>query len=185
MLVTRTCASFLVLLTTIFLTSPAARSQSDHKTMPAFVDPQASHLSPEYERWLDEDVRWIITRQERAEFLSLTNKPDRDRFIEMFWLRRDPTPGTSENEYKEEHYRRIAYANAHFASKIPGWSTDRGRSYILLGPPDSIQTYVESGFSKATEVWHYHAVPGDRNETDLRFVDSCSCGDYRLQESGK
>lgn len=185
MLATRTCASLLVFLAAIFLTSPAALSQSDHNSMPAFVHAPASYLSPEYQRWLDEDVRWIITPQERTEFLGLTTKVDRDHFIEMFWLRRDPTPGTPKNEYKEEHYRRIAYANVHFASRNSGWSTDRGRTYILLGPPDSIQTYLESGFSKAMEIWHYHAVPGDRSETDLKFVDSCSCGDYQLQESGK
>ncbi|MGA7925303.1 MAG: GWxTD domain-containing protein, partial [Candidatus Sulfotelmatobacter sp.] len=91
-------------------------------------------LSKTYKKWLNEDVVWIITDQERAAFKQLSNDEERDNFIEQFWLRRDPTPDTEENEYKEEHYRRIAYANEHFAAGIPGWKTDRGRIYIMYGP---------------------------------------------------
>src|SRR5437868_2574957 len=83
-----------------------------------------------YKKWLDEDVRWIITDEERAAFRQLSNDEERDQFIETFWLRRDPTPDSAENEFKEEHYRRIAYANEHYASGIPGWKTDRGRMYV-------------------------------------------------------
>ncbi|MGH9570573.1 MAG: GWxTD domain-containing protein [Candidatus Angelobacter sp.] len=78
-----------------------------------------------YKKWLDEDVRWIITDEELSAFKKLTTNAERDQFIEQFWLRRDPTPDTAENEYKEDHYRRIAYANEHFAAGIPGWKTDR------------------------------------------------------------
>ena len=87
-----------------------------------------------YKKWMDEDVRWIITDEERSAFKTLSNDEERDQFIEQFWLRRDPTPDTEENEFKEEHYRRIAHANDHFASGIPGWKTDRGRIYITFGP---------------------------------------------------
>ncbi len=90
-------------------------------------------LSKTYKKWLNEDVVWIITDQERAAFKQLSNDEERDNFIEAFWQRRDPTPDTEENEYKEEHYRRIAYANEHFAAGIPGWKSDRGRIYIMYG----------------------------------------------------
>src|SRR6185369_4571075 len=93
-------------------------------------------LGSTYKKWLDEDVRWIITDEERETFKRLSNDEERDNFIEQFWLRRDPTPDTVENEYKEEHYRRITYANEHFAAGKPGWKTDRGRIYVMFGPPD-------------------------------------------------
>ena len=91
-------------------------------------------LSKTYKKWLDEDVRWIITDEEQKAFKLLSNDEERDQFIEAFWQRRDPTPDTIENEFKEEHYRRMAYANEHFAAGIPGWKTDRGRMYIMYGP---------------------------------------------------
>ena len=102
-------------------------------------------LSKTYRKWLDEDVRWIITDQERSAFMQLSNDEERDQFIEAFWQRRDPTPDTEENEFKEEHYRRIAYANEHFAAGIPGWKTDRGRIYIVFGPPDEIDSHPSGG----------------------------------------
>ncbi len=92
-------------------------------------------LSKPYKKWLDEDVVYIITDEERAAFRQLSNDEERDNFIEAFWQRRDPTPDTEENEYKEEHYQRIAYANEHFAAGVPGWRTDRGRIYIVFGKP--------------------------------------------------
>src|SRR5215467_10688820 len=93
-------------------------------------------LETPYRKWLNEDVAYIITDEERATFKRLQTDEEREQFIEQFWLRRDPTPDTVENEFKEEHYRRIQYANDHFASGIPGWKTDRGRIYIVYGPPD-------------------------------------------------
>ena len=93
-------------------------------------------LGKTYRKWLDEDVRWIISDEERAAFKQLSNDEERDQFIEAFWQRRDPTPDTEENEFKEEHYQRMAYANEHFAAGIPGWKTDRGRIYIMYGKPD-------------------------------------------------
>src|SRR5581483_5464298 len=90
-------------------------------------------LETPYRKWLNEDVAWIITDEERSAFKRLQTDEEREQFIEQFWLRRDPTPDTIENEFKEEHYRRIAYANEHYASGIPGWRTDRGRIYIMYG----------------------------------------------------
>ena len=100
-------------------------------------------MSSTYKKWLNQDVVYIITPEEKAAFKQLSNDEERDQFIEQFWLRRDPTPDTPENEYKEEHYRRIAYANEHFAAGIPGWKTDRGRIYIIWGPagPDRIASH--------------------------------------------
>lgn len=98
-----------------------------------------------YKKWLDEDVVWIITDEEKAAFRLLSNDEERDNFIEQFWQRRDPTPDTEENEYKEEHYQRIAYANEHFAAGIPGWKSDRGRIYIMYGKADEIDSHPSGG----------------------------------------
>src|SRR5204862_812683 len=98
-------------------------------------------LSKTYKKWLEQDVVWIITDEERSAFKLLSNDEERDNFIEAFWQRRDPTPDTVENEFKEEHYRRIAYANEHFAAGIPGWKSDRGRIYIVYGPADEIESH--------------------------------------------
>src|SRR5678809_536155 len=102
-------------------------------------------LSKTYKKWLDEDVRWIITDEEQKAFKLLSNDEERDQFIEAFWQRRDPTPDTIENEFKEEHYRRMAYANEHFAAGIPGWKTDRGRIYVMYGPADEIESHPSGG----------------------------------------
>ena len=93
-------------------------------------------LETPYKKWLTEDVGYIISDEERKAFKVLQTDEEREQFIEQFWLRRDPTPDTEENEYREEHYRRIAYANQYFASGIPGWKSDRGMIYIKYGPPD-------------------------------------------------
>jgi GWxTD domain-containing protein len=150
-------------------------------------------ISKTYKKWLDEDVRWIITDEERSAFKQLSNDDERDQFIEQFWLRRDPTPDTVENEYKEEHYRRIAYANEHFAAGIPGWKTDRGRIYIMYGPADSMETHPTGGFymrpqeegggSTSTypfETWNYRYLEGVGQNIDIEFVDPCSCGEYHM-----
>jgi GWxTD domain-containing protein len=150
-------------------------------------------LSKEYKSWLNEDVAWIITDEEKQTFKQLSNDEERDQFIESFWLRRDPTPDTVENEYKEEHYARIAYANEHFAAGIPGWRTDRGRIYIVYGKPDEIESHPsgglynreisEGGGTTSTypfERWRYRYVEGIGNEVILEFVDKCMCNEYRL-----
>ena len=98
-------------------------------------------LKGPYKKWLDQTVRWIITDQERRAFKSLTNDEERDAFIENFWARRNPNPGSPYNSYREDIYRRIAYANAHFTDGEPGWMTDRGMIYIKYGPPDSTDAH--------------------------------------------
>ncbi len=150
-------------------------------------------LSKTYRKWLDEDVRWIITDDERHAFMQLSNDEERDQFIEAFWQRRDPTPDTEENEFKEEHYRRIAYANEHYAAGIPGWKSDRGRIYIVFGPADQIESHPsggayerpmdEGGGETSTfpfEQWRYRYIEGIGQEIIVEFVDTCMCGDYHM-----
>ncbi|HLK33174.1 MAG TPA: GWxTD domain-containing protein, partial [Terriglobales bacterium] len=150
-------------------------------------------LSKTYKKWLDEDVRWIITDQEREAFLKLSNDEERDQFIEQFWQRRNPTPDSLDNPYKDEHYRRIAYANEHFAAGIPGWKTDRGRMYIMYGPPDEIESHPaggtydrpmdEGGGTTSTypfEDWRYRYLEGIGQNIIIEFVDTCMCGDYHM-----
>jgi GWxTD domain-containing protein len=150
-------------------------------------------LSKTYKKWLNEDVVWIITDEERAAFKQLSNDEERDNFIEAFWQRRDRTPDTEENEYKEEHYRRIAYANEHFAAGIPGWKSDRGRIYIMYGPADEVDSHPsggtyerpmeEGGGETSTfpfEDWRYRYLEGIGQEIIIEFVDTCMCGDFHM-----
>jgi GWxTD domain-containing protein len=150
-------------------------------------------LSKTYKKWLNEDVIWIITDEERAAFKQLSNDEERDSFIEAFWQRRDPTPDTEENEYKEEHYRRIAYANEHFAAGIPGWKSDRGRIYIMYGAADEVDSHPsggtyerpmeEGGGETSTfpfEDWRYRYLEGIGQEVIIEFVDTCMCGDFHM-----
>jgi GWxTD domain-containing protein len=146
-----------------------------------------------YRTWLDQDAAYIITDEERKAFKSLSNDEERESFIEQFWLRRNPNPDSPENEFREEHYRRIAYANEHFAAGKPGWKTDRGHIYIAFGKPDEIESHPsggsyqrpidEGGGETATfpfETWHYRYLEGIGENIDLEFVDSCMCGDYHF-----
>jgi GWxTD domain-containing protein len=150
-------------------------------------------LETPYKRWLDEDVRYIITDEERVSFKRLATDEEREQFVEQFWRRRDPTPDTMENEYKEEHYRRIAYANERFASGIPGWKTDRGRIYITFGPPDELEdhpsggSYVrpweEGGGTTATypfQKWRYRYIDGIGTDVIIEFVDTSMTGEFRM-----
>src|SRR5713226_9620483 len=150
-------------------------------------------LESPYKKWLSEEVSYIITDEERAAFLRLANNEEREQFIEQFWLRRDPTPDTVENEFKEEHYRRIAYANERFSSGIPGWKTDRGRIYIIWGPPAEIQSHPsggsyerppeEGGGSTSTypfETWRYRYLEGIGSDITLEFVDTTGSGEYHM-----
>ena len=150
-------------------------------------------LSRPYKKWLEEDVVWIITDEERAAFKQLSNDEERDNFIEAFWQRRDPTPDTEENEYKEEHYQRIAYANEHFAAGVPGWKTDRGRIYIVYGKADEVDSHPsggtyerpmeEGGGETSTfpfEDWRYRYIEGIGQEVIIEFVDTCMCGEYHM-----
>jgi GWxTD domain-containing protein len=146
-----------------------------------------------YAKWLTEDVVYIITSEEKDVFLTLTTSEEKERFIEQFWYRRDPDVMTSENEFKEEHYRRIAYANERFASGEPGWMTDRGRVYIIHGPPDELESHpnggaynrptYEGGGSTSTfpfEIWWYRNIDGVGSDVELEFVDRNGGNQYRL-----
>jgi GWxTD domain-containing protein len=150
-------------------------------------------LEGPYRKWLNEDVGYIITDEERQAFKRLATDDEKTSFIEQFWLRRDPTPDTAENEYKEEHYRRIAYSNERFASGIPGWKTDRGRIYITFGPPAEIEShpsggsyqrpYEEGGGTTSTypfEIWRYRYIEGLGNDIMIEFVDKSMTGEYRM-----
>ncbi len=133
-----------------------------------------------YTKWLNEDVAYIIDDAERAAFKNLTTNAERDCFIAQFWLRRDPTPGTPENQFKDEHYRRLAYANKHFAtaSGAPGWQTDRGHIYILYGPPDEIDSHMKESHPYAVELWKYRYLEGIGTNSTITFVDKTGKGDY-------
>jgi len=150
-------------------------------------------LSKTYKKWLDEDVVYIISDEERKAFKQLSNDEERDQFIEAFWQRRDPTPDTEENEFKDEHYRRIEYANEHFAAGIPGWKSDRGRIYIMYGPADEVESHPsggtyerpmeEGGGETSTypfEDWRYRYLEGIGQEVIIEFVDTCMCGEYHM-----
>ncbi len=150
-------------------------------------------LKKAYKDWLDKDVAYIITDEERKAFKKLVTDDERERFIEEFWRRRDPDPDTDENEFREEYYERIAYANEHFASGIPGWKTDRGRIWIMYGKPDETETHPsggsyqrepqEGGGSTTTypfEKWFYRYLPGVGSGIEIEFVDPTGSGEYRI-----
>ena len=150
-------------------------------------------LETPWKKWLNEDVSYIITDEERKAFKGFATDEEREQFVEQFWLRRDPSPDTQENEYKEEHYRRIAYSNERFASGIPGWRTDRGRIYIAYGPPDEIDSHpsggsynrpqAEGGGTTSTypfEDWRYRYIEGLGNDINIEFVDSTMSGEYHM-----
>jgi len=150
-------------------------------------------LETSYKKWLDQDVRWIIQDEERKAFMQLSNNEERDQFIEAFWQRRNPNPDSEDNEFKDEHYRRIEYANEHFPAGKPGWMTDRGRIYIVYGPADEIESHPsggtyerpmeEGGGETSTypfEDWRYRYIEGIGQEVIIEFVDTCMCGDYHM-----
>jgi len=150
-------------------------------------------LATPYKKWLEEEVPYIITGEERSAFLQLATNEEREQFIEAFWQRRDPTPDTVENEFKEEHYRRIAYANERFSSGIPGWRTDRGRIYIMWGKPDQLESHTqgelynrpmqEGGGQTTTyayEQWTYHYMEGIGQNITIEFVDPTGTGEFHI-----
>lgn len=157
---------------------------------------QKEELKSVYKKWLDEDVNYIITDEERKAFKALKTDEERDQFIEQFWLRRDPDPDTPENEYREEYQERIQYANEKFASGIPGWKTDRGRIYIMFGKPHEIESHpsggsynrptYEGGGSTSTypfEIWWYRFIDGIGSDIEIEFVDPSGSGEYRIARS--
>ncbi len=150
-------------------------------------------LETPYKKWLNEDVGYIISDEEKQAWKRLATDDERQQFIEQFWLRRDPTPDTEENEFKEEHYRRIAYANERFASGIPGWKTDRGRIYIMYGPADEVESHpsggsyerpIEEGGGETStfpfETWRYRYLEGIGTNIMIEFVDPTMTGEYHM-----
>jgi GWxTD domain-containing protein len=150
-------------------------------------------LDGPYKKWMEEEVGWIITDEERTAWKRLQTDDERQAFIEEFWLRRDPTPDTEENEYKEEHYRRIQWANDRYASGIPGWKTDRGMVYIKYGPPDDIDDHssggpgvrpIEEGGGETTffpyQIWRYRHIDGVGEDVEIEFLDKSMTNEYRI-----
>ncbi len=150
-------------------------------------------LETPYKKWLNEDVGYIISDEEKQAWKRLATDDERQQFIEQFWLRRDPTPDTEENEFKEEHYRRIAYANERYASGIPGWKTDRGRIYIMYGPPDEIDDHssggsyerpIEEGGGETStypfQTWRYRYIEGIGTNIMIEFVDPTMSGEFHM-----
>jgi GWxTD domain-containing protein len=157
---------------------------------------QKEEVKKIYREWPDKDVAYIITNAERDAYKKLATDDEREQFIEGFWQRRDPDPDTDENEYKEQYYERIAYANEHYASGIPGWKTDRGRIYITFGKPDSVESHPSGGSydrpsyhgggSTTTypfEVWFYRYIEGIGSGIEIEFVDPTGTGEYRIARS--
>ncbi|HYJ86159.1 MAG TPA: GWxTD domain-containing protein [Pyrinomonadaceae bacterium] len=155
-----------------------------------------TELKKAYKDWLEKDVTYVITDEERRAFKRLQTDDEREKFIEEFWRRRDPDPDTDENEFKEEYYERIAYANEHFASGIPGWKTDRGRIWIMYGKPDERETHpmggsydrpsYHGGGSTTTypfEIWFYRYLAGVGSGVEIEFVDPTGSGEYRIARS--
>ncbi len=171
---------------------PLKRQRSDEDVRKA-QKAVRQELKGAFKTWLEQDVTYIISDEERKSFKSLSNDEERESFIENFWLRRNPNPDSPDNEFREEHYRRIQYANDHYAAGKPGWKTDRGHVYIAFGAPDSIEAHPsggayqrpldEGGGETATfpfETWHYRYLQGIGDNIDLEFVDTCQCGDYHF-----
>jgi GWxTD domain-containing protein len=161
----------------------AWQSDAPKKTSSATQEHVDASARSSYSKWLDEDVVYIIDDAERAAFQNLTTNPERDEFIAQFWQRRNPTPGSPQNKFKEEHYRRIAYANKRFRTEsgAPGWRTDRGHMYIVYGPPDEIDDHAK-GQQKAfaTDGWLYHHIDGIGDNVSFTFVDRSGAGDFHL-----
>jgi GWxTD domain-containing protein len=189
----RRFAALTLTLTAAGLVLLAAATAAGQDKKPKRENQAEEQLQQYYNKWLDEDVYHIISAEEKDVFKKLSTNEERDQFIEQFWKRRDPDPKTPYNEFKEEHYRRVAYANEHFTCGIPGWKTDRGMVYIKFGPPDRIDDYVYgAGYDRPTwegggqtkvfptQFWEYRNIPGLGADVELEFVDSTGSNLYAL-----
>jgi GWxTD domain-containing protein len=190
-------AAFRLAIFPLVITGASLLGFAQNETQSQDPTTKARNVKPElkkaYKDWLEKDVTYVITDEERKAFKKLATDDERERFIEEFWRRRDPDPDTDENEFKEEYYERIAYANEHFASGIPGWKTDRGRIWIMYGKPDGQETHpmggsydrpsYEGGGSTSTypfETWFYRYLPGVGSGIEIEFVDPTGSGEYRI-----
>lgn len=193
----RNVATGLLVLTTGTTIAFGQKDKDKNDTPSQDPSEKARNVRPElkeaYKKWRNTDVAYIITKEEKRAFDALTTDEERENFIENFWRRRDPNPDTEENEYREEYYERIAYANQHFTSGIPGWKTDRGRIYIAWGKPDSVESHpsggsydrpsYEGGGSTTTypfEIWFYRHLDGVGDGIEIEFVDPTGTGEYRI-----
>jgi GWxTD domain-containing protein len=193
--------AFTLLALAVFAVSGLAqggKDNKDKKDQPSEdISNKVRNVKPElkdaYKKWLNNDVPYLITGAEKKAFMALQTDEERENFIENFWRRRDPNPDTEENEFREEYYERIAYANEHFTSGIPGWKTDRGRIYITWGKPDEIESHpsggaydrpsYEGGGSTTTypfEIWWYRHLDGPGDGIEIEFVDPTGTGEYRI-----
>ena len=191
--------SHLLLLAAIALIATGAWAQPPDKGAKPSTDPSQKvrkvgvEVKDAYKKWLENDVAYIITPEERKAFKALQTDEERENFIENFWRRRDPDPDTEENEFRDQYYERIAYANEHYASGIPGWRTDRGRTYITWGKPDEIESHptggaydrpsYEGGGETTTypfETWFYRHLDGVGEGIEIEFVDPSGTGEYRI-----
>jgi GWxTD domain-containing protein len=184
-------AGILMIAAAVGLTAWQEKAPAPERTFVAQTRVAQSEPSPKaepevspYTRWLEEDVAYIIRPEERDAFLRLETDAERAEFIKQFWLSRDPTPGTPENEFKDEHYRRIAYANLHFptATAKAGWKTDRGRIYIVYGPPDEIDDHSTGDAAAATPYidWTYRYLDGVGTNVKMEFVDPAGTHDFHM-----
>lgn len=185
----RSGAPWSTLLAVAFFFSTACASVAAWQSEPSKQSPTPSQAQTgsssvsSYSKWLNEDVVYIIDDAERAAFQKLATDQERDHFIEQFWERRNPAPGSSENKFKEQHYHRFAYANQHFrtASGTPGWQTDRGHMLILYGPPDEIDSHSKDPERPvAMEIWTYRHIEGLGDNKFITFIDRTGRGDFRL-----
>ena len=167
---------FLVVLLLWALGAPATNAEKHRSD-------KTTSLPPRFEKWLKEEVIYIVSAEERRQFLSLQVDKDREQFVERFWARRDPTELTPENEFRDEHYRRLAFANDHFGGKVPGWKTDRGRVFIMHGAPSEIESFPAGHWkgSPPLECWRYNEIEGVGEDIILVFADVDGTGDYRLK----
>ncbi|HJQ23825.1 MAG TPA: GWxTD domain-containing protein [Blastocatellia bacterium] len=191
-----TGSALAVVLLAGMLPAALAQDKEEKKKQKEPTAKQKAELKSVYKKWLDEDVLYIITDDERKAFKALKTDEERDQFIEQFWLRRDPDPDTPENEYKDQYYERIQYANEHYTSGIAGWRTDRGRIYVTFGKPDEIEAHpsggtydrpsYEGGGSTSTypfEVWWYRYIEGIGSDIEIEFVDPTGSGEYHIARS--
>jgi GWxTD domain-containing protein len=171
----------------------AQQQQQDPSQKPRNVKPEVKKA---YRDWVEKDVSYIITDAEKRAFKKLETDDERERFIEDFWRRRDPDPDTEENEYREEYYERIAYANEHYSSGVPGWKTDRGRIYITFGKPDEVESHPTGGAYERPsyqgggdtttypfEIWFYRHLDNVGNGIEIEFVDPTGSGEYHIAQS--
>ncbi|HKG16026.1 MAG TPA: GWxTD domain-containing protein, partial [Pyrinomonadaceae bacterium] len=196
---TRSLALSLGLLVSSAAAPAAALAQKDkgkQQDVPERERNVKKERSNMFKKWIAEDVAYIITDDEKKAWKKLATDEEREQFIEQFWRRRDPDPDTEVNEYLEEHYERVAYSNQHFTSGIPGWKSDRGRIYIMYGPPNEKETHpsggsyerpsYEGGGSTTTypfETWFYRYLPGIGSGIEIEFVDPTGTGEYRIARS--